>query len=340
MIFMVSRKNLAIMVFGVIFITGIGLGIYFYNPSTSPDVTIGYLEGDLHQLAFYVAREQGLYEQEGIYYQAVAFDNGGDVMTAFEAANRGIDMAYFGFAPALFHRFTNQAANITVLAGVNVNGSALIVKNDSSIQSGADLKGLNIAVPSRHNMQDFILSMILNQSGLTYDDINLTVGISPSDMVLALQSGSIDGYVAWEPYCIKGTDNGVGKYLYKSSEVWSNHPCCIIAAHNTFLQTNSETVMKVLKVHKLATEWIWSHWDEAKQIAIEKMNLSEEQAEIAMANIGYVYQMDIAQMELFVQKMVDLNDLISLESPNIPSGSTVSSFIDWFVDSSMIDSLA
>jgi len=337
-IIMISRKSLAFSLLGIIVVAGLGIGIYYLNEG-SRDVSIGYLEGDLHQLAFFIAREQGLYTQEGLSIESVAFENGGAVMTAFEAANRGIDLAYFGFAPALFHRFTNQAANITVLAGVNVNGSALIVKNDPAITSGVDLKGLNIAVPSRHNMQDFILSMILNNSGLTYDDITLTEGMSPSDMVLALQAGSIDGYVAWEPYCVKGLEYNIGKYLYLSSEVWPNHPCCIIAAHNSFLQSNSEITLKILKVHKEATEWIWTHWDEAKQIAVEKMNLSEEQAELAMANIGYVYQMDIAQMELFVQEMVDLNDLISLDSPNIPSGATISSFIDWFVDPTLIASV-
>ena len=55
--------------------------------------------------------------------------------------------------------------------------------------------------------------MILNNSGLSYDDITITVG-SPSDMVTNLASGSIDGYVAWEPYNIKGTAEDVGKYLY------------------------------------------------------------------------------------------------------------------------------
>ncbi|MHA1795710.1 MAG: hypothetical protein ACTSUK_06325, partial [Promethearchaeota archaeon] len=112
-IIMISRKSLAFSLLGIIVVAGLGIGIYYLNEG-SRDVSIGYLEGDLHQLAFFIAREQGLYTQEGLSIESVAFENGGAVMTAFEAANRGIDLAYFGFAPALFHRFTNQAANITV----------------------------------------------------------------------------------------------------------------------------------------------------------------------------------------------------------------------------------
>jgi len=336
---MVSSKNKALLLISIIMLAGItAVSIYFLDKSKA-DVKIGYLEGDLHQLAFYVARENGYYEKEGIKIEGVSFANGGDVMTAFESMTSSIDMAYLGFAPALYHRFNNPAANVTVLAGVNVEGSALIVRNDSAIQTGADLEGLKIAVPSRHNMQDFILSMILNNSGLTYSDIELEVGTSPSDMVIKLQSGSIDGYVAWEPHCIKGTADNIGKYLYKSGEIWANHPCCVIASHNEFLEKNETLVNKVLKVHKQATDWILNNWDDAKAIAMDKMNLSEIQASIAMANIGYVYDMDLGQMELFVEKLVKLNPGISMDSVNIPEGLNASTFIDWFVDPSYIEGL-
>ncbi|MHA1720200.1 MAG: ABC transporter substrate-binding protein [Promethearchaeota archaeon] len=336
---MVSRKTKSLVIISLIVITGItALSIYFIDKNKA-DVRIGYLEGDLHQLAFYVALENGYYEEEGIKIEKISFANGGDVMTSFVANKRSIDMAYFGFAPALYYRFNNPGANITVLAGVNVNGSALIVRNDPAIQNGSDLAGLKIAVPARNNMQDFILRMILNNSGVTYDNESITPGMAPSDMVAALQTGAIDGYVAWEPHCVKGTANDVGKYLYKSGDVWPNHPCCIIASHNDFLNSKPDIVNKVLKVHKKATEWILNNWDDAKTIAMEKMNLSEEQATIAMANIGYVYKMDLAQMELFVKILVDLNPDISLDSPNIPQGFNASTFIDWFVDPSYIDAL-
>ena len=336
---MASNKSKALLLISVILLTGITTVTIYVIDQNNADVRIGYLDGDLHHLAFYVAQENGFYEKEGLNITKYSFANGGDVMTSFAASNRSIDMAYFGFAPALYHRFNNPAADITILAGVNVNGSALIVKNISSIQDGSDLEGLKIAVPARNNMQDFILRMILNNSGVAYDEEKIIPGMSPSDMVIALQGGSIDGYVAWEPHCIKGTANDVGKYLYKSSDVWAEHPCCIIASHNDFLDSDPRIVKKVLKVHKEATDWILNHWDAAKAIAMDKMNLSEEQATVAMANIGYVYDMDLAQMVLFVEKLVDLNPGISMNSPNIPSGLNASSFIDWFVDSTMIDAL-
>lgn len=338
-----GKRTITLFIGGIILLAGLTTGIIIYENSKPENVRIGYLAGDLHQLAYYVAQEKGFYIDEGLNVTAVPFSSGGAVMSAFvtPAATRSIDMSYLGFAPALYFRFNNPAANIKVLASVNVNGSALIVRDDDSIQTPADLAGLTIAVPARHNMQDFILSMILDEAGLTHDDLGEIIVMGPSDMVIALQNEEIDGYVAWEPHNVKGTADTIGgKYLYASSDVWSNHPCCVIASHEDFIDKDPETVQKVINVHHRATEWILEHWEEAKLIAMDKMNLSDAQATEAMANIGYVYANDLTQMTAFVDKLVNLNSDVNLDSTNIPSNITNSTqFIDYFIDGSYLEAL-
>ncbi len=310
-----------------------GTGGYFIFQtiqSDKYDLTIGFLEGDLHHLAFYVAQDKGFFQELGLTVQSMPFSNGGDVMVDFESNNRKIDMAYLGLAPAIYHRFNNINANIKVVGAVNVNGSALVVRDDNSIQSAEDLKGLKIAVPARHNMQDFILSMILDLADLVHDNISIAIQ-NVAEMPIALSTGGIDGYLAWEPHCVKGLGNG--KYLYNSSEIWANHPCCVIAAHSSFLNSDNETVSKVLQAHTQATDWILSHYDESVALAMEKMNLSQEQAEKAINNIGFVSIPDIDQMEIFVEKLLQLNPDMSLQENQLPLSFTSSAaFIDWFVD--------
>ena len=340
---MSKKKKIYSFIGVIIIVAAVTSGIAIYEKNKT-DVRIGYLDGDLHQLAFYVAQEMGFYEDEGLTVSAIAFSNGGSVMSAFETpeATRSIDMAYLGFAPAVYHRFNNPSANVKVLASVNVNGSALIVKDDGSINSSAHLAEKKIAVPALNNMQDFVLSMILAEAGLTHDDLNSTLVMSPADMILALQHGDIDGYVAWEPHCVKGTTAEVGgKYLNKSGDVWENHPCCVVAAHEDFIESDDKTVQKIIKVHNRATQWILDNPNEAKTIAMDKMNLSEAQAIQAMANIGYVYTNDISSMTTFIDKLVNLNDAIDFNSENIPSDVKSSAqFIDYFVDNSYLEALA
>ncbi|TFH29866.1 MAG: ABC transporter substrate-binding protein [Promethearchaeota archaeon] len=338
---MASTKFKAIFIGAIILLAGTTIGVVLFQQyqKSSYDVRIGFLEGDLHQLAFYVARENGYYAAENISFDSLSFANGGAVMVDFESPTRTIDMAYLGFAPAVYHRFNVETANITILSAVNVNGSALVVRDDPLINNASDLAGLTIAVPAFNNMQDFILSMILDLAGYTHADLADVQILSPADMVLAFQNGDIDGYVAWEPHCVKGLDVG-GKILYKSSDVWADHPCCVIAAENTFLSQNPEIAEKVIRAHKRATEWIHDNPELAVALAMEKMNLTEEQAILAIANIGYVYMPDLIKMAEFVDKMVELNDEVSLDSPYIPSGLSATTFIDYFVDTSIVSNLA
>ncbi len=336
---MKGKETLVIFLSSIIIIAGISIGIIIQNRNNDVDVRIGFLEGDLHQLAFYVARENNYYQEENLTISAVAFSNGADVMAAFEAlpGSPQIDIAYLGIAPAVYHRFNNPAANIKILASVNVNGSSLIVRDNDLINNSSDLIGKKIAVPALHNMQDFILTMILDEAGLTHDNITLKE-MAVSDMRLSLQNGDIDGYVAWEPHNVKGTTNGYsGKYLYNSSQVWNNHPCCVIAGNEDFIESQSDITQTIIDIHVKATNWILNNWEQAKIIAMNKMYLSDVEATNAMANIGYVYENNLENMQIFVDKLVNLNPYVSFSSENIGAGITTSSeFIEYFVDGSFL----
>ncbi len=319
-----------------------GILIVDYIEDQSYDVRIGYLEGDIHHLAFYVARNQSLYENAGINMRAVAYQNGGEVMNAFASANRPIDMGYLGFAPALMHRITNPAADITVLAAANLVGSAIVVDKNANIESVADLTGKRVAVPAPNNMQDFILSIALNDNGLTYDDITHVVNMHPSDMVLALErtgDQGIDAFVAWEPHASKAVHGGSGKILLNSSDIWPNHPCCVVTGHNTFINNRRDVVEKVIEIHVQATEWILENPEEAIQIAVHAMGLSQAEAEAAFYNVEFVSQPDLETHTEFLHKLVELNDMISMDSPQIPEGMNESEFINHFIDTIILDSL-
>ncbi|OLS14408.1 MAG: ABC transporter, substrate-binding protein, aliphatic sulfonates family [Promethearchaeota archaeon CR_4] len=322
----------------LVVVTGTSIGISFYVNSL-PDVRIGYLGGDLHQLAYYVAVKQGFYQEEGLTVEGISYANGAEVMISFESLNRPIDMAYLGFAPAITHRFTVASAKITVLAGVNVNGTAIVVNN--SINSMLDLIGKKIAIPARNNMQDFILRMALDDAGLKYDDVTTVPGMSGSDMITALQGNSIDAFVSWEPFPSRATygTSIVGKILNNSGTLWPNHPCCVIASHDDFIASHRDIVAKVLKVHVKATQWILDNWEAAKEIAMADMNLSNEQATAAMSNVGFQYEPILSEYVTFLQKLVALNPSIAMNSTYIPAGMNETQFINYFVNTTILHSI-
>ncbi|MHA1232720.1 MAG: ABC transporter substrate-binding protein, partial [Candidatus Helarchaeota archaeon] len=245
-----------------------------------------------------------------------------------------LDVAYLGLAPAMAHKLT-QNAPIKVISGVNVNGSAIVISSSSSINNISDLLNKKIAVPSLNNMQDFILQIALTNAGLTTD--NLTrVTMSVGNMETALYTGDIDGFIAWEPFNAKAIDNLGAKILLNSSEVWPNHPCCVIAATNSLIIDKPSIAEKIVKVHKRALEWISNpnNHNEIVQIAKKYTGItSDNTIEMALANIGYVYNFTsyMTEIEKFYDNLTVLNDNI----PAWPSGREA--FFTEFFNSEFLD---
>jgi NitT/TauT family transport system substrate-binding protein len=99
-----------------------------------------------------------------------------------------------------------------------------------------------------------LVSGVLNPSS-TKGTIKYT-DVAPVNQQAYIQQGLIDGGVSWEPYVSDSISNGTAHAVVTSHELWPNHPCCVVAASNSFLQDNNAAVLKVLKAHIEANRWI------------------------------------------------------------------------------------
>ncbi|TFF94357.1 MAG: hypothetical protein EU544_04580 [Promethearchaeota archaeon] len=217
-----------------------------------------------------------------------------------------------GLAPAMAHKLS-QNAPIKVICGVNVNGSALVVRDDPSINDLHDLIGKSVAVPSLNNMQDFILQIALNKSGIDINTVN-RITLSVGNMQSELERGDIEGFVAWEPFNAKAVYTSA-KYLNYSSEIWPNHPCCVVACSTNFLNAHSEKAETIIKVHKKALEWMRNSTNHENLINIAKKYTSISENSIienAINNIGYIYNFSAYQGQIddFYDKLTVLNNNI------------------------------
>jgi len=316
----------------VIVVASIGF-IAVWNPAPPPDVRIGYLNKDLHQLALRVAVVNGLFEREGITVKLEEFGNGAYEMDGFLAGE--IDMGYLGAAPALVKRI-NQDIGITLLAAVNMEGSAIMVSKTEydagHVTSISDLVGKEVLHPGPATVQNFLLRLALNQSGLSIDDITASSAI-PAAMADSL-SASTPAFIAWEPF------NSLAEYeekavpLIQSGDIWPNHPCCVLAAENEFLSNNPDIVEKVLAIHKEAEEWIVSHSTEAIQIAIDWLEMDETPVTNAFNNIIYDYNLNRTGIEMYLNFLIDEELLISESIPT-----DIGTFLNGFINTTIIDSL-
>jgi NitT/TauT family transport system substrate-binding protein len=247
-------------------------------------VRIAYLQSDIHQLPCWVALEKGLYEKEGVKVEVAGiFKAGPELMSAFAAG--ALDMGYVGVAPATT-AVANKTVRVIVLAQVNTEGSAIVVKKDEKIQSIPELVGKIAVVPGHSTVQDFLLRKALLKFKTPADQLKIMV-LKPPEMIGALRTDQIDAFIAWEPYPAKALTMGVGRILAFSRDIWKDHPCCVLAADGKFLETQLEKAKGVVRGHVKAIEFIRQHREEAVKIGMKYTGMDEASIRLAMENVNY-----------------------------------------------------
>ena len=141
------------------------------NSTIIGNVSLGFLNGDLHQLAQYVARNtsvfgsDSLFEQYGVNVEVAVgapYSSGPAEMENF--ANGNVDIGYLGAPPAILKHINSPMVNAKIVALVNTEGSALVVAPD--IHSLNDLRGKVVAIPSVGSIQYLLLQVIMRDAGI------------------------------------------------------------------------------------------------------------------------------------------------------------------------------
>ncbi|MFW9963609.1 MAG: ABC transporter substrate-binding protein [Candidatus Sifarchaeia archaeon] len=323
-----ERDQAIALVVAAILIASIAL-VVVWNPAPEPDVRIGYLSKDLHQLALRVAIENGYFEREGITIDLVSYGNGGFEMDGFQSGQ--IDMGYLGAAPALTKRL-NAEIMVTILATANLEGSAIMVdKNEydlGHVTKISDLAAKGVYHPGPPTVQNFLLRLALNQAGLNYSDIN-PLSVAPSSMADSL-SPENPAFIAWEPF------NALSEYQNKtvplvlSGDIWPLHPCCVLVADNTFLAENPELVQNVVQIHQEATDWIVTHPTEAIAIAVDWLEMDELPVTTAFNRIIFDYNVNVTAIEIYLDFLISEGQIDNIP-PSIPD------FLDGFINQTYIE---
>lgn len=145
--------------------------------STIGEVSLGFLQGDLHQFARVVASNvtmwdgtayegKDLFTQWGVEITSPApYANGAFLMQGFDTGV--IDMGYLGSPPAILKHLNVNTDNsdIRIVAQANVEGSAIIVNSD--IQSVDDMAGKTIGTPGPGSIQHLMLLAWAKENGFT-----------------------------------------------------------------------------------------------------------------------------------------------------------------------------
>lgn len=302
-----DKKLILAVVVLLVFIIG-GAYSFLTNPVNEDIVTIGYLPSD-HDAALFVAQAQGEYAAHGIETELVQFNNGGDLMTGM--ASGEVDIGYGGITPVL--SAVEKGVPIKVVAGAQIEGSGIAVSPESDIDSPEDLAGKSIATPGEASIQYMLLQYYLEDNNMSTDDMNISA-MKVAPMNDALNANKIDGMLTYEPYVTMAVENGNEMFI-NSSEILPEHPCCVVAASERFIDENPDKLDTIISIHENATEFILENPDEAAELLPDDIVADVEIEKKAISGIKFVYGLNETYKQSIVDFMQIEVDLGILEEP-------------------------
>lgn len=206
---------------------------------------------------FYVAKESGIFERNGL---DVTVNTGpsGSAMIAFLVGNQ-INAAYGAEQAGVSANLVDP--NVVVVAeGVALlRWLGIVARNISSMDG---LKGKRIGVARGTGSETFWLSVVarLNLNAADYTIVN----VEAPEMVAALERGNIDAYAVWEPWMTRGTRAVSNSQILLTNEniqVIRN----LIYMNKGWAEQNGEATQRFMRSMIQATDLIAANRDQAVQ---------------------------------------------------------------------------
>lgn len=262
-------------------------------------VRLGYLP-ITDATALLVAHYNGYFEDEGLESEKpVPVRSWSALVEGFAA--RKFNIVHLLKPIPVWMRY-NNGFPVKVLAWAHTNGSGLVVGRSSTAQDFGDLGGTRIAVPYWYSMHNILLQYALRQAGLTPritsdtpspHEVALQI-LPPPEMPAALAAGKIDGYIVAEPFNALGELKAGARMLRFTGDIWRDHPCCVVAAHEADTVERPEWSQKVTNAIVRAQIWASENKAEAARLISKDQSgalpLPGSVVEKAMTDYGSAYE--------------------------------------------------
>jgi NitT/TauT family transport system substrate-binding protein len=191
-----------------------------------------------------------------------------------------LDIAYVGIAPPITAIY--EGLNAKIVAGVQTQGSHLILRSEIEYKGPQGLKGLKIATFPPGSIQDTIFRKWLKDNGLNPEKDLEIVPMGPGDAISAIKAKAVDGAFLPHPAPAIIELEKSGKMVIASGEMWPEHACCALLASKKLIEEYPELLKQIIKIHIKATEYAITHKEEAAKIYAKRMGWDIEKIKYAL----------------------------------------------------------
>ena len=251
-------------------------------------------------LPVWVAKRQGYFRDENLFVEPIVFTSG--TINSQAALAGEIDIALGSGTEVFTIRLAGEDARF--FFGIS-NFMPFKLFVNPAIKTAQQLKGKKLAVSRFGAQSDFLTRHAISKLGLdpSKDVTILQIGSTPARYA-ALKSGSVDGTIMWFPVTLIATNEGY-RMLADLNDIISDWPYLGYYAMARVLNTQRDKVMRYLRAHVKALEWLRANPKGGGKVLIEDVKIPPEYAEAGytefMKSFAFDGRIPIAGFELLME---------------------------------------
>ncbi len=146
----------------------------------------------------------------------------------------------------------------------------------------------------------FSAGFVVYEKSHTPKSINV-VSMTADEMSANLVNGTIAGFISWEPYPAKAVNEGYGRYLVNSKDMWENHPSCVLAISEDL--TDEDMIRALVWAEVMGARFINnpSNREKVMEYGQEFSGLDKNEVSSAINNTLYIEYPDVSQVKKAVE---------------------------------------
>lgn len=247
----------------------------------------------LCQAPLLIAKEKGYFKDAGLDAEMVFVEG----TQANEAIGSGKVDAMQTLIMKTIHPWQNGLP-VKATAGIHTGCVRVVVRNDGSVNSVADLKGKKIGVAGLADTGAIVAQRALKHAGIGVTPDNMEVDfvvVDRNSLPQALESGQVDAIAMTDPVGAIAEK----KYGFKSvvdtakSDFFKDEYCCDIVMSDKYLQEHPALAKKFNEAVIKGALFVQEHPEEAAKLLAEKKYFAGDPEDNAKLLASYNYKPSI-----------------------------------------------
>jgi sulfonate transport system substrate-binding protein len=204
---------------------------------------------------------------EGVAVEWKEFPAGPPLLEALNAG--AIDIGPVGESTPIFDQAAGADLIYAAAIAPNPKGSGVLVREDSSIQTVADLKGKKVTF-AKGSSANYLIVQLLEKAGLKYSDIE-PIYLTPADARAAFVQGNADAWVIWDPF-FAAAETGIKSRVIANGEGLNKLGGYYIAARK-FATERPKILKAILEEVRNLESWSDQNRDEVASVLVDALKL-------------------------------------------------------------------